>query len=152
MAKKAKVFSSLKFDMGVLVKNALKEMDSELNEYARNKIYEIVYDAGFPSEYERTGDFANSIRVKVITSRKGLDVDVSFYHDYSDMTYDRDKFQHESEWGRVENLGEIIEEGTAGNKFGNGYWRSPRPYMDKLKEDLVDSGLLQEMIMRKISW
>ncbi len=155
--KTANTFTALNYNMGVLVKNAIKLLEPEILELARKIVEEVVYNAGTPKEYERTMQIRDSLVVKVKTNRANTSFDIEIKNDFSKIKWNAEKFQHGSTESLAKedadpNIVEIITEGRSGAMFGRGYWLEPRPYIDVIREKLVTSGWLTEQIQKKISW
>lgn len=116
-----------------------------------------VYDAGNQRKVYAKGtkkptrDLINSVvSSEAKITKKGVNVRIS--HDPKKMRLDKKGFIHGSKFedkhgNEYESdvrkaLPEIINDGKAGNHFGNGWWRRPRPYFTGFKLRMKDGSFL----------
>ena len=105
----------------------------------RDIIRKVVYDAGLPSEYERTDEFSNAWNYEWHSSPKtDAFVEYEFFYDWALLNINRKKAQHGSpEWLKNYQdvrpyLADIIYGGLSGNLFGDGYWCKARDAWSEL--------------------
>lgn len=105
----------------------------------RDIIRKVVYDAGLPSEYERTDEFLNAWNYEWHNSPKtDAFVEYEFFYDWALLNINRKKAQHGSpEWLKNYQdvrpyLADIIYGGLSGNLFGDGYWCKARDAWSEL--------------------
>lgn len=119
-------------------------LDEILKVYKKDIIMSVVYGAGAPSVYNRTGEFAEAWDKKVQSLNSSVLSKGEMFYDWESMnigTVDEqdDNFgQHigvADPYGGVDArqyLADIIYQGTAGNAFGHGYWQQKRNAFDRL--------------------
>lgn len=113
-------------------------------------IMKYVYDAGTPSEYERTYEFASAWKSEE-AGRNGKETTAEFSFQPDMITEDIGNFQHGSPYGELEGsdaLPNIIFEGKSGSLFGDGYWRYKRNAWFKLRNNLFKSKKLDTYAKR----
>lgn len=124
--------------------------------YVAEKIYEtnrevvkrVVYDAGEPEEYERTGEFLESWAVTKDNFDNNRYAYAKFYHrpaamhtgspDYGSPNYAQHVGVMGDYYGRAskEYLADIIYQGLSGSAFGSGYWTKARNAWEVLIKDI----------------
>ena len=122
--------------------DALRPAFQKACHYVAEKIYEtnreivqkVVYEAGDPSVYERTGEFLDAWAVTKDDFNKSKYSYAKFYYKH----YAQHIGVSEPYYGREskEYLAEIIYEGMAGPTFGHGYWTKKRNAWDALIKEI----------------
>lgn len=136
----------------IIVETILEKITKENEEL----INEIVYGAGIPEEYNRTGQFADLAWAHDITKDTTYEIDGEFKYN-SDGMYDTHPSVVSGEDMR-EYLAEIIYNGVAGHIFGTGFWTEKRDAWTALIK-VVGSDTMRSWIKEgankaqlKISW
>lgn len=136
----------------IIVETILEKITKENEEL----INEIVYGAGTPDEYHRTGQFADLAWAHDITKETTYEIDGEFKYNPEGM-YDTHPSIVSGEDIR-EYLAEIIYNGVAGHIFGTGFWTEKRDAWTALIK-VVGSNTMRNWIKEgankaqlKISW
>lgn len=136
----------------IIVETILEKITKENEEL----INEIVYGAGTPDEYHRTGQFADLAWAHDITKETTYEIDGEFKYNPEGM-YDTHPSVVSGEDIR-EYLAEIIYNGVAGHIFGTGFWTEKRDAWTALIK-VVGSNKIRQWINEgavkaglKISW
>ena len=112
------------------LKQMLKAPINEMCQYVAEQILkenadvidEVVYGAGSPSWYERTGQFKNAWSISKPRVKGDVLASRSILMDGRKIRYNAD----------------IIYQGLSGDAFGDGYWRSPRDAFSIVIKNLDD--------------
>lgn len=147
MSKNVDSFEDIRKDAISQFEKVVNYVVDKILEENKNVIEEVVYEAGQPSVYNRTGEFKSAWDKRVERN------DGYGYNVKGVMEYAPDKMsvgsldvgsidygQHISVAGEYEGqdsrayLADIIYQGLAGPVFGKGYWQNKRNAFEKLVE------------------
>ena len=106
-------------------------------------INSVVYGAGYPTEYHRTGQFADLAWDATVTKNTLYETEGEFKYNPEGMTDPHESVVDGTDMR--EYLTEIIYEGVAGHIFGEGFWTKPRDAWTKLVE-IVGSDTMKNWI------
>lgn len=124
---------------------ALLGVGKQAEQLVKARIDSDVYGVGTPKDYKRTYGLRDSIFSESVGLGK-----LVIRHNWQNMDYNVENFQHASvywsPWVYNRYLAETIHDGKAGGLFGQGFWRSPRPYMDNAKQEMTGGKYRQFMI------
>ena len=134
------------------LKQMLKAPIDEMCQYVAEQILkenadvidEVVYGAGSPSWYERTGQFKSAWSISKPRVKGNVLAARSILMDGRKIRYNADKGQHGSpSWFKnpinaKDYMADIIYQGLSGDAFGDGYWRSPRDAFSIVIQNLDD--------------
>lgn len=116
---------------------ALKAAGEKTVDVVKQEIQKEVYDIP-EGTYERTYALKDSLTDGELEI-KGNTAQVEISHDWFNMPYNVEKFQHASPywspWKYTRYVAETVHEGASGNLFGTeGHWHERKPYMDNAKD------------------
>ena len=138
----------LRIIVETVLENILKENEEQINQ--------IVYGAGTPEKYHRTGQFADLAWSKEIVKDTSYEIDGEFKYD-PDKMGDTHPSVVDGEDTRSY-LADIIYNGVAGHIFGTGFWTEKRDAWTALVK-VVGSNTMRNWIKEgankaqlKISW
>jgi hypothetical protein len=143
--------ASLNAFLTMVMSDVINSVTEELIEELQLEILETVYDPVSPSVYERqkfNGGLVNSwVQHQTVA---GNVIENKIEEDSDLLTHDPGNFIHGSYYYFLGDdirgaLAEIINEGKSGDLFGEGFWRSPRPFFDNFIEK-VNNGLVDEKL------
>ena len=131
---------------------ALEATGEKAKELVKEEIDKEVYSIP-EGNYERTGQLRDTM-TNFPLEDKGNVAEVEIAHDWFNMQYDVEKFQHASPywspWKYTRYVAETVHEGTSGNLFGkNGHWHERKPYMDNAKE-IMEKGEYKKMMIEEL--
>lgn len=139
MASQIKNDRELVRTMKPVFKKVVEYVLDRIMECNQETIWSVVYGAGEPSVYERTGEFAEAWTTQVHNANHlNHDVEGAMFYDSSKMSVGSDDIgsmdygQHigvASPYQGVDSrqyLADIVYQGIAGPAFGDGYWRKKR--------------------------
>lgn len=142
-------YSQLKSELKKVRDKALKEAAKESVDLTKEVINKVVYNAGSPENYQRTYQLRDSFRDNPLES-KGDSAVVKLNHDEARISPNVGMFQHASShwspWDYSKYIAKTVNDGGSGGLFGDGYWRSARPYIDEAEKELSGGKYKQFML------
>lgn len=156
--KTVKSFRGLNDELFLILRQAAIDAKPEILDELKRLVDKYLYNMNKPAEYERTYAFREKLEISIETdmTSKGRIVRVQRFYPTGSFPFNPEKNQHgssqsiEREEGGIGRFISIIEEGTSGKKFGDGFWREPRPFVQAAIEELERTGKIQEIIKKYI--
>ena len=123
-----------------------------IQEVNKDTIDKIVYGAGTPNEYHRTGQFADLAWDNRINHSTLYEIEGEFYYKPDGMTDIHPSLRDSQQYGSAGQderayLAEIIYEGVAGHIFGEGFWTKSRDAWSELVK-IVGSDKMRKWIIK----
>lgn len=119
---------------------ALEKAGEKAKDLTLEIIDDVVYGAGTPNEYERTYQLKDSLRDWAVKGYSSSLATLSISHDANLIYSDPDNYTYGSNYYSPTDMSEyvpnMINDGTSGGMFGDGFWMEARPYADQSKEQL----------------
>lgn len=132
-----------------IVEVVAKKVEAKVKEHIDSDVYSFSGSQYYNSTGNRTGEFKDSWTASDAKPIPG-GYQAEIASDPSRMQFNAETFLHGSYAGDVrEYLGEIINDGLAGSLFGDGFWRSKRPFFDNTVQELMDGGLIRQWFIEE---
>lgn len=142
-------YSELLRELQKVKDKALIKAGEKAEELVKKQIQSEVYDIP-AGTYERTYNLKDSMMAFPL-EKKGNVSEVKVAHDWMNMSYNVNKFQHGSNYWDPNDyrqyVAETVHYGLSGKLFGVGkHWHEPKPYMD-ISKDILEGGEYRRFIM-----
>lgn len=119
---------------------ALEASGEKAKDLTTDIMDDVVYGAGTPEEYDRTYELKTSLRSYSISGASSGEATVRIAHDGNLISSSPDDFIHGSNYYSPSDMSEyipnIVNDGSSGDFFEEGFWSAPRPYRDIAAEQL----------------
>lgn len=122
------------------VNDSMKDVGKAVQKVVKDHVDLDVYAVAQPAKYERTEQLRDSVTYTVDGT------DVLIHHDDSMIESIPDNQHHSVVEGyepqdSSEYVANIVEEGSSGHIFGEGYWTEPRPFWKNAEDEVESTGL-----------